>query len=182
MNELVQALVSFGKSLLPWVVVMPWEQGLRVRFGRYMKTMGPGVHFRMPMVDSATIRSSRREFIAVPLLDIMTADGKTLTVGITAAFRITDISALLNSVSQPEDAVTELVSSFVAKYIRQNTMADISQDKLEKAARDGLARNVEGIGEIRIAVTNFVSGRTYRLIMEAERGTQYGDVIETRED
>jgi len=40
-----------------WVIVQPWEQGLRVRLGKHIKLVNGGLYFKIPYIDSYYIQS-----------------------------------------------------------------------------------------------------------------------------
>lgn len=179
-SELIETLSGFGTSIKPWITVLPYQQAVRIRFGKYERLLEKGMYLKIPIIDKSIIASTKREFVNVPIQDVMTSDGKILTVGATASFRIVNLQELLHSVSQPEDAITELASSFIAKYIRKKTAEEFDIAGLEQASTKGLARNIDGLGEIRISITTIVAARTYRLIMAHDR-TEYGEGVSTKE-
>jgi hypothetical protein len=48
----VKQIIEALKGLLVWwVTVAPWERALRVRLGKRVTLLGPGVHLRIPVAD-----------------------------------------------------------------------------------------------------------------------------------
>jgi hypothetical protein len=178
MNELIRAVLDFLSSLRPWVTVLPWEGGVRVRAGKHSTPLTPGVHWRIPFLDKLFVLPIRRHFVNLPLLDVMTKAGHPVTVGLTVGFQITSVEELLHSVSQPEDAISDLVQMFASRHLRGAT--EFNAGELEAAAAEGLGRSIPGIGEISITVTSFSNGRRVRLIMD-QRWTAWGGTMTTTE-
>lgn len=120
MNELLQALSRFFSSWKCWVVVAPWEIGVRVRLGHISKGLQPGPHFRIPLLDQITLVNTRLRISGAPSVTIAAsgpaarANGKVRTITPAMGYRITDPNRAMLRYSHPENAVLSMAQAEIA--------------------------------------------------------------------
>lgn len=85
MPPIVEWLSRFFGSWKFWLVVPPWDRGVRIRLGRNATQLEPGFHFRIPLVDEVVLVNTR--------LRIATSAPMTLANGSKATARV--VSAML---------------------------------------------------------------------------------------
>ena len=51
-DKLVDLLVRFSMDILPFVIIEQWNGAVQLRFGKFIKVLSPGIHFRIPFFDS----------------------------------------------------------------------------------------------------------------------------------
>ena len=66
MTEFIALLRTATEIFRWWVIVQPWESCLRVRLGRHVALLAPGVHWRIPYVDQAYRQSVRLRIAHLP--------------------------------------------------------------------------------------------------------------------
>lgn len=121
MNELLQALSRFFSSWKCWVVVAPWEIGVRVRLGHISKGLGPGPHFRIPLLDQVTLVNTRLRISTAPSVTISAAgpaaraNGKVRTIAAVMGYRIVDPNLAMLRYSHPDSAVLSLAQAEIAR-------------------------------------------------------------------
>lgn len=52
MQQFIAWLSGVLNSWKFWIVIAPWEVGVRIRLGRKAVALGPGLHLRIPWVAS----------------------------------------------------------------------------------------------------------------------------------
>lgn len=147
-----------------WIMVMPWEQGLRVRLGKKQKVLMAGLHFRIPFFDSIYRQSTRLRILHTPLQTVSTKDNVTITVIVNVGIIIIDIQTLYNKVFELESTLTGLVLAEIAKRVRKIPLAECTPDYLEK---DLFSEDMFGCHFEHVRITNFAVVKTYRLIQDA---------------
>ncbi|MCG8443700.1 MAG: SPFH/Band 7/PHB domain protein [Caulobacterales bacterium] len=116
------------------------------RFGRYTRTLEPGLHFIVPFVDLIGRKVNLREsVIPVPALDVVTSDNVTLRTDAVIFFRIVDPEKAVYQVEDFADALTNVALA--------NLRAEIGARPL-----DGLMAKREEIGHSLLSVLDFAAG------------------------
>lgn len=174
MNALTDLLYRFGGLFRWWVVVAPWEEAVRVRLGKHMAVLGPGVHLRIPAADRVFRQSVRRRFSSVPTQAVTTRDRHAVTISGALCYRIADIAKLYDSVHDAEDTIQTEAAALVARYVRDLDLADLQPAALEAAVTASLDLGRYGLADGEFALTDFVAVRTYRLIQSYPKDYRNG--------
>ncbi len=170
MNWLTQILSAFGKPFQWWVIVAPWEQGIRIRGGKRKTLLRPGVHFRIPFWDRVYVQSVRLRVVADTNKLSMSRDGKTFCVSTAIEFAVNDIERLFDAVGNVETLFAERAAAAIVQYVTVHDSRDITPQLLEDAATTALAGStVWGLTAPCVRVAGFAQVRTYRLIMNDYR-------------
>jgi regulator of protease activity HflC (stomatin/prohibitin superfamily) len=150
-----------------WIIINPWERGIRVRFGKNQKLLSAGLHFRIPFFDNFYIQCTRLRVVALPMQTLTSKDGKTVTINGAAGYEITNIETLYNTMLYPEQTITNIIQGFVSDYIYANDMVSASPDEIQDHVMTAL-NDVDkyGIKITYFKLTNFAIVRTYRLIQD----------------
>lgn len=164
MNTLSQIFQGIRRAFQWWIVVQPWEQALRVRMGKHVQRIGPGVHLRIPLVHSVYRQSVRMRVTTLPLQTLTTTDGKTLTLAATVGYVIDDIERLYQTLHHAEGTIINMAQSTIAEYVSTSTLKDVQPAAVESHVSGKLAFDRYGLGEARIRIVDFAVVRTFRLM------------------
>lgn len=100
MNQLIEWLSRGFSSWKFWVVVAPWEVGIRVRLGRISRSLRPGPHLRIPFLDDITLVNTRLRIGTAPSVTLAgKVDGKVRVVTPVVGYRIHDPNAAIQRYS-----------------------------------------------------------------------------------
>jgi len=102
MNYLNDILQNIGKIFQWWVIISPWEKGIRTRFGKNVKVLEPGIHFKAPVFDCVFIQTIRSRNISLTIKTLSTMDAITISIGAVVSYSIKDIFKLYNTIHHPE--------------------------------------------------------------------------------
>jgi regulator of protease activity HflC (stomatin/prohibitin superfamily) len=47
-----------------WIIIQPWQQGLRVRNGKDVKLLNGGIYFKLPYFDSVYVQETRLRVVS----------------------------------------------------------------------------------------------------------------------
>lgn len=162
-----------------WVTVDPWEQGLRVRFGKKTTLLSPGVHLRIPIIDQIFKQTVRRRFSAVPTQTLTTADGKTVTVAGSLGYTIIDLERLYATLHHAEATLEAEAQGIISDYIIRMEYEGFTPSALQAFVEDNLDFECYGIGSPEFIITTFVQVKTIRLLMGEPRDYTTGATLNT---
>jgi len=164
MNWVQQITSAVSQVFKWWFVVQPWEQAIRVRFGKHIVPFEAGIHVRIPFFDRVYVQNKRKRFSIIDSQTITTTDNKTITICGSLRYRIVDILKLYMTLHQPTDTICQEVGSMLSKYILQHDLATCKPEKIYKYIDDNVDLTRYGLGDVEFFITDFAVVKTYRLI------------------
>ena len=149
-----------------WIIVQPWESGLRVRLGKHGKTLHPGIHFRIPYFDSCYLQPIRMRMVSLAPQTIMTRDGKTVTVVLSCGYSVTDIVKLYTELHQPEATLCNMLQSECTDVIKFRKLTECHPKNIELTLMNRISWEKFGIKCHLVKVIGFSEVRPIRLIQD----------------
>jgi hypothetical protein len=160
-NEIITQIVSLFQW---WIVIAPWESAIRVRRGKKISVLAPGIHFRIPALDRFFVQNTRKRYMNTPTQTATSKDGKAVTVSGGTAYSIVNIAKLYDSLSDPEDVIQIETLSLVAQYIADNDFSEVRPENIQRFVDSRLNLEQYGLGGVTFLITDFVCVKTFRLI------------------
>lgn len=146
-NECYEAMVRFYGNccgnLSTWICCccpnpyksVPESQfGVVKEFGKYSKTLRPGLHYLNPIVETLTLVDSREKVIDLQKQSIMTKDNVNVTIDAVVYYRIEDAYRALFSVQNVEQAVAEIAKTTLRDVFGHTLLQEALETK-EKMAK-----------------------------------------------
>ncbi len=164
-----------------WVVVAPWEQGLRVRFGKTSKDLAPGIHFRIPLLDRVYVVCTRSRVIYCTNVTLTTKDRQVVTVSFCITYAIDSLRKVIDKTAQPEILLLTETQNEIALFVGDTNLAEVDPSSVEEyCGDDDWLENFagdHGLKGVNVKVTGFAHVRTYRLLMNDYQSTTGMDSV-----
>lgn len=166
---IVQNILDFLRNLLSWwFVVLPWEQAIRVRFGKHSRLFGAGLYWRIPFFDVLYIQNVRRRISTIPVQTLGTADGKTITLHGSLGYRVADVLKLQLTLHDAEGSVQQEVLGLITKYVVTHAAAECGSAQIIANICAQLDLTKYGLADAEFFLTGYVADvPTYRLLQDA---------------
>ena len=161
-REFIEYILNLVKI---WVIIQPWQQGIRVRIGKNRKLLNPGIHFKIPYFDSVFVQETRMRIVDMPLQSISCKD-QTITLNASFGYTISNIDRLYLTLFHPETTLKNLTMAKITDYISVRDFADIKLNDLENYVLTELKSLDYGIQFTTFQIMNYASVKTYRLIQD----------------
>ena len=100
MNQIVEWVSRVVTAWKFWVIVSPWEVGLRVRLGREAIALKSGPHWRIPFLDEVLLVNIRERVSSVPTVTLSCETGVRCLKGLVG-YQIADPLRLCRPLSNP---------------------------------------------------------------------------------
>lgn len=162
-KETIQYILGSFKF---WFIINPWEEGVRVRFGKYQKKFGAGTYIKIPYFDSVYVEQVRLRIIPMPLQSMTMKNGKTLTARCAIGYKIVDVQKLYNTINQPEITIQNLALDAITKFVSDFDEDIFDIDRLKKTVLEVLHKTEYGIEFQYVKISSICEVRTYRLIQD----------------
>lgn len=96
------------------------------RFGRYTKTLPPGLHLIIPFIDRVGYKLSLRETVLdIPSQDVISYDNATITADGVAFYQVIDAARAAYEVNDLERAITNLSMTNIRTVIGSMSLDDV---------------------------------------------------------
>ncbi len=181
MGAIVDLIRSFWRLFIWWVVILPWEEAVRVRLGRHRARLLPGLHFRIPYIDSVFKQSNRERWSTLTPQTVTTNDGHTLTLAGQLGYCITNVEVLYDTLQHAEAGVRSMAQGAIAEFVHRHRMVDCSPDNVAVGAAASLNLDSYGLEVVRLQLTTFCRVKTYRFIMDSHENI-WEDLLNTSVD
>jgi len=166
MEYIGRLLDLIRKIFVWWVVIVPWQQGVRVRGGKQVRILRAGMHFRFPLYDQIYVQDTRLRVLQLPPQTVSTKDGRCLTIVACIGYAIEDIHKVFETLFQPESTLCNMVQGDIAEYICRHTLAENTPLLIELEIFERLKKHEYGISFEYMKITGYAEVRTYRLIQD----------------
>lgn len=120
---LFAAFILWGLSGI--FIIDPAEQAAILRFGKYIKTVGPGPHWIPRFISSKIVLNVDRVSDYSYAAQMLTKDENLVSVALAVQYRIGDLEAYLFNVSDPEESLQQATSSALRQVVGTTTLDQI---------------------------------------------------------
>lgn len=166
MNQVQQFLEYIFNVFKIWIIIHPWQSAIRVRNGNKIKTLLPGIHFRLPYFDSVFIQENRLRVASMPVQTLTSKDEKTITINGAVGYIVSDIKKLYDTLYHPTTTITNMTMSIVSSFVYSKELSEITPKSIQDHVLEELKKTDFGLDFSYFKITNFAVVRTYRLIQD----------------
>ena len=184
-----------GKSLLPialFAVAVLWgllgfyqidekEQAVVLRLGKYDNTLGSGLHWNPPFVDSvSTVRvTEERQYSARGLM--LTQDENIVEISLTVQYNIANAKNFVLNIKDPETSLKHATDSALRHVVGSTGLDGVISTGREQVAV-GTAEKLQALLDMYNSGINVVKINIEEARPPTEVKAAYDDVIKARED
>jgi len=179
MDQIISLVRQFIDLFRVWIIVCPWEQAVRVRFGKRVRVLGPGIHLRLPLLDHIFLQSTRMRICCTDRQTVTALDGKTFSITAAVGYSISDVHALYNTLHHAEDTIRQLVRAKTAEVISRSNSTDLTIERVTREVSASIDLGQYGITGSELYVNEFALSKTYRLIGDYAASYQQGTALST---
>ena len=161
LNTLFQKIYE----LFNWFyTVVPWERAMRVRMGKHMRVMMPGIHIQIPFIDKVYLINIRDRAADCSAQTLTTLDGVTITLCAAYRFEITDIVPMYNRLHQAGNTISQEIEGAISDFVIENQSKDVSPMAIRENVLNKVDLSKYGLKCTKVFLTDFVKVKTYRLL------------------
>lgn len=166
MNIINEIFNHISRLFQWWVIILPWEQGLRARFGKHIKMLGAGTHFKIPFFDAVYVQTTRLRVMSTAMQTLSTLDKQTITVTGAVGYTIESIQKIYATLHHPESTLCNIVQGEIASFVSTRKFSECSPIEIEIYIFEKLKSMDYGIRSEYFKVIGYMNVRTYRLISD----------------
>lgn len=166
MQAILDFFLSVWRELIPYWTIQPWEEGIRVRCGRWVKKVGPGMHWKWWVLDRFHAMNVMRQTVDLPDQTVETLDRVPVFISLSIQYEIRHIDKVYLMVQDFDGSLATEAMNEVAHWVNSHNYHNCTIPKIIA----GNERAVRRIGfewgcEVKqLSLNNLAKHRVYRLV------------------
>lgn len=177
----VLAVLVIGWGLFGFYQVDEKEKAVVLRLGKYLDTVGSGLHWNPPLIDRVTKVRVTEERQYTSLGQMLTLDENIVELPLVVQYNVNDVKAFVLNIRDPEASLRHASDSALRHVVGSTRLNDVVSSGREKVGDDvkiRLQQYLDGYGAgILVRKINIQEAKP-----PAEVKAAYDDVIKARED
>ncbi len=143
LDRLVDFLVSVVDLFFFAEIVNEWEEGVVLRFGRYHRSIGPGLHFYWPFhVERPICTSMAPEAHPFKEQKVTLCEGTTVFVEPIVTYRVSNARRSLLEVTEAEDGMRDVVAGVLRRLLARHQWAELVDADQCEAIEEAIAKGM----------------------------------------
>jgi regulator of protease activity HflC (stomatin/prohibitin superfamily) len=127
-------------------IVNQWEKAVIIRFGRIVDVIEPGIHLRIPIIDSVRKVDMRTQTIDLMGQSAITKDNISVGIDAVVFMMIENAERVITQITNYRDAVSKYAQTAIRNIIGQYNLDDLLESREEIALKlkeeiDKLSKN-----------------------------------------
>ena len=177
---------AFAGILAVWLLlgiyqVDEQEQAVVLRFGKYLESMGPGLHWNPPLIDKVQIVNATKVRSSAHQGLMLTEDDNIVNVSLSVQYTVPDPKSYLLEVREPEISLAHAAESAVRHVIGSAELHEVLTEGRAAIAIEVKERLQQYLNDYRtgilVSTVNIVDAQPPKEVQAA-----FDDVIRAKED
>lgn len=125
LEKLIEIAVASWDRLAPFVILMPFEGGGAIRLGKYHRTLGPGFHWKWPLLErvwEVTTCETTWHSVSQPLT---TKDDVQVSLTTVVRYSISDVRPYIEKIYDQKDVLADRTMGLVRRHIAKSTYKEL---------------------------------------------------------
>jgi len=165
-DRLIDLISEWIEKIIPFFIVMEYEESVVLRFGKFHKVAKPGLHFRIPIVDEFMTNHVVVTTLSLPPQSLYTKDKQNIVVKGVIKYRIADVQTFLLEVYDAQDALSDMTQSIIKNVVMDKSLEECIDTEIDnllsKKAR--VEAKKWGVEIQQVTLTDLAPIRSFRLI------------------
>lgn len=169
-EKLIDFILSLVDDILPFVIINHFDMGVILRFGKFKKVIGPGIHFKFPFVDRSLTHTVVTTTLSIPAQSVTTKDQKQVVAKSVVKYTIDNVKDFLLEVYDAKDAISDMTQSIIKEQINNRDWIECSNNDFDNTVTKKLRVEMKkwGIQVDKVTLTDIGMIRSIRLFNETE--------------
>jgi len=116
-DKLVQLIERFGYQLMPYVIIEEWNAGVHLRYGKWIKTLYAGIHFKIPFFDSIIECPVITQSVNLPSQTLTTLDEQSIVLKAIIRYKVNNVRTYLLGVMHANDVLIDTTQGIIRDVV-----------------------------------------------------------------
>lgn len=171
LDRIVDTIGLIWDYIVPYVVIMEYQVGVQLRWGKYKRVINAGFYWKIPLADFIIIEHCAITTIGLPPQSLTTKDGKTVVVKGMIKYNIEDAHTYCLKVWDAQDALVDTACGIIKETVNERSWDELREGKIDGLISRRVTSKMKeyGINVSWVTLTDMAEMKSIRLFME--RGT-----------
>ena len=172
LDKLVDLLVRFGMDMLPFVIIEQWNGAVQLRYGKFIKVLYPGIHFKIPFFDSVIECPVITQSVNLPSQTLTTLDEQSIVLKSIIRYKVSNIQTYLLSVMHANDVLIDTTQGMIRDVVELTTWDDLVDvnETITNKVKEYVVR--WGIEVEAVTITDLGIVKSFRIFGDEGQGTK----------
>ena len=155
--------------LTPAHWINPWEGGVRITRGKHVIELGPGIHFKVPLLQRIEKTETAYQTLNLPPQSLTTKDDCAVHLGGVVPYRVKSVVAFFTKIADQDTYLRDKAMSALEDAVSSRRWEDLVRDSA--GFKDEITKNIKsavygkGYEVDKFHLTDKVRGRAIRLLI-----------------
>jgi len=165
-DKLIDVLLEWWGQIIPFYIIRDYEAAVLLRFGRFKKVIGPGLHFKIPFFDEVIDQHIVTTTLSLDAQSLYTKDKQNIVVKGVIKYKIGDVKIFLLEVWDAQDALSDMASSIIKNVIMSMTLEECTDSEIDNTLTKKVRVEAKkwGVEVQQVTLTDLAPIRSFRLI------------------
>lgn len=165
LDRIIDIIENVWDSLVPYIIILEYQEGVMLRFGKYRKVIGKGIHFKIPIIDTPVVEHIAITTTTLPPQSLTTLDNQTIVVKGIIKYKIVDIHKYAILVWDAKDALVDTTCGIIRDTVNEKDWQEVRLGKIDGliSRRVKSAADEYGIEVILVTLTDISIMKSFRI-------------------
>jgi regulator of protease activity HflC (stomatin/prohibitin superfamily) len=120
-DKLVALIERFGYQLMPFVIIEQWNAAVQLRYGKWIRNLSGGIHFKIPFFDSIIECPVITQSVNLPSQTLTTLDEESIVLKAIIRYRVSNIQTYLLGVMHANDVLIDTTQGIIRDVVEMTT-------------------------------------------------------------
>ena len=116
-DKLVQLIERFGYQLMPYAIIEEWNAGVHLRYGKWIKTLYAGIHFKIPFFDNIIECPVITQSVNLPSQTLTTLDEQSIVLKAIIRYKVNNVRTYLLGVMHANDVLIDTTQGIIRDVV-----------------------------------------------------------------
>lgn len=145
-EKFIQLLIDQIKHLIPIAIVYQYQGGVMYKFGRFLRELEPGWHFKFPYIHTYAVINNVDTTLLISAQTVICSDGVELTVRGSVGYHILNVADYFNNVEDQKSAINDRTEKIIRECASVTTSEDFIDMDFGKILQNILQKEVDKYG------------------------------------
>jgi membrane protease subunit HflK len=110
---------------MPWVIIEEWNGAVQLRYGKFIKVLYPGIHFKIPFFDSVIECPVITQSVNLPSQTLTTFDEQSIVLKSIIRYRVSNVRTYLLNVMHASDVLIDTTQGMIRDVVELTRWDDL---------------------------------------------------------